>query len=91
VATVPLALVLCVVLGCGQPLGMGLVHRTAPASRTGEAVGLRSTITSISQTLMPLVSGALGAAAGLVPVFWLTALLLAGGSAYAARHRPGPQ
>lgn len=86
--TLPLAFLLGVVLGCGQPLGMSLVHRTAPPSRTGEAVGLRSTITSVSQTLMPLLSGALGAAAGLVPVYWVTAAVLAGGSAYAARRRP---
>jgi MFS family permease len=83
----PLAFALGVVLGCGQPLGMSLVHRNAPAARTGEAVGLRSTIGRMSQTLMPLLSGAVGAAAGLVPVFWATALLLAGGSWYARKAR----
>lgn len=85
IATLPLAFVLGMVLGCGQPLGMSLVHRNAPPERTGEAVGLRSTIGSMSQTLMPLLSGAVGAAAGLVPVFWATALLLAGGSWYARK------
>jgi predicted MFS family arabinose efflux permease len=84
-AMLPLAFVLGVVLGCGQPLGMSLVHRNAPPARTGEAVGLRSTIGSMSQTLMPLLSGAVGAAAGLIPVFWATALLLAGGSWYARK------
>lgn len=84
----PLAFVLGMVLGCGQPLGMSLVHLTAPPSRSGEAVGVRSTITSVSQTVLPLFFGALGTAVGMVPVFWAAATVLATGSAYAAKRRP---
>ena len=84
----PLAFVLGMVLGCGQPLGMSLVHVAAPPSRSGEAVGVRSTITSISQTVLPLLFGALGTAVGMLPVFWASAGVLAWGSAYAARKRP---
>lgn len=83
----PLAFVLGVVLGGGLPMVMSLVHVTAPPARTGEAVGLRSMITSASQTVMPLLFGALGTALGTVPVFWATAALLAGGSAFAGRRR----
>ncbi|WP_439517339.1 MFS transporter [Hydrogenophaga sp.] len=81
------AFALGVALGCGQPMAMGLLHVTAPAGRAGEAVGVRSTITSASQTLLPLVFGALGSAMGVGVVFWLGAALLAGGGAYAGRHR----
>jgi MFS family permease len=84
----PLSFVLGMVLGCGQPLGMSLVHVTAPPSRSGEAVGVRSTITSISQTVLPLLFGGLGTAVGMVPVFWAAATVLASGSAYAAKRRP---
>lgn len=84
----PLAFVLGTVLGCGQPLGMSLVHVTAPPARTGEAAGVRSTITSMSQTVLPLVFGALGSALGMLPVFWTAATVLGAGSAYAMRRRP---
>lgn len=81
------AFALGIALGCGQPMAMGLLHVTAPPGRAGEAVGVRSTITSASQTLLPLVFGALGSAMGVGVVFWIGAALLAGGGAYAGRHR----
>lgn len=84
----PLAFALGAFLGCGQPLGMSLIHLTAPPSRSGEAVGVRSTITSMSQTLLPLLFGAVGTAVGMVPMFWTAATVLASGSAYAGRRRP---
>ncbi len=82
----PLAFVLGMVLGCGQPMGMSLVHRTSPPGRTGEAVGLRSSAVSASQASLPLLVGALGAAAGLMPVFWLAAGVMAWGSFYTERR-----
>jgi predicted MFS family arabinose efflux permease len=84
----PLSFLTGMVLGCGQPLGMSLVHTVAPPERSGEVVGVRSTITSISQTVLPLLFGALGTAVGMVPVFWTAATVLASGSAYAGRRRP---
>lgn len=84
----PLALVLGVVLGCGQPVVMGLLHVTAPPERTGEAVGLRAAITSLGQTVLPLAFGAFGTALGMLPVFWAAAAVLGLGGGYAARRRP---
>lgn len=86
----PLALLLGMVLGCGQPVVMSLVHVTAPPSRTGEAVGLRSAITSFGQTVLPLACGAFGAALGLMPLFWVVAGLLGCGSAYTLSRRRSP-
>jgi predicted MFS family arabinose efflux permease len=83
----PLALVLGVVLGCGQPVVMSLLHVTAPRERTGEAVGLRTAITSLGQVVLPLAFGAFGSALGLLPVFWAVAGLLGMGGGYAASRR----
>lgn len=88
-ALLPLAFVLGLALGCGQPLGMSLAHAAAPAGRSGEAVGVRSVVTSLSQTVLPLLSGALSAAAGLWPVFWVTAAVLGWGSWHAGRKPAG--
>lgn len=82
-----LAFVLGLGLGMSQPMVMSLLHNTAPPGRVGEAVGVRMTLVNMSQTGMPLLSGALGAALGIAPVFWVTALLLSAGSLYARRHK----
>lgn len=83
----PLAFALGLVLGCGQPVVMSLLHVTAPPSRTGEAVGLRAAITSFGQTALPLAFGAFGSAAGMLPLFWAAAGLLGVGGGYAASRR----
>lgn len=83
----PLALALGVVLGCGQPVVMSLLHVTAPAERTGEAVGLRTAITSLGQTVLPLAFGAFGTALGMLPLFWAAAGVLGFGGGYAATRR----
>jgi predicted MFS family arabinose efflux permease len=82
----PLALALGLVLGCGQPVVMSLLHVTAPPERTGEAVGLRAAITSLGQTVLPLAFGAFGTAVGMLPLFWAAAALLGVGGGYAARR-----
>lgn len=74
-------------LGCGQPVSMALLHLNSPADRGGEAVGVRSTITSASQTVLPMLFGALGSALGVVVVFWAASALLAFGGAFATRRR----
>ncbi len=74
-------------LGCGQPVSMALVHSHSPEDRIGEAVGVRSTITSASQTFLPMLFGALGSAVGMISVFWAVSVLLAAGGAFAIRRR----
>jgi MFS family permease len=82
-----LAFVLGLGLGMSQPMAMSLLHNTAPPGRVGEAVGLRMTFINMSQTGMPLLFGALGAALGMAPVFWAIALMLSAGSLYLRRRR----
>jgi predicted MFS family arabinose efflux permease len=90
VASVPLLMALAFLFGIGlgmsQPVVMMLLYGAAPEGRAGEALGLRTTLLNFSQTAIPLVSGALGAAFGMAPVFWTMAALLAAGAAYARRQ-----
>jgi MFS family permease len=90
VAKVPLLMVLSFVLGiglgCAQPVMMSILYEASPPGRQGEAVGLRTMLLNGSHTLIPLASGALSAAAGMAPVFWLVAALLLSGAWFARRR-----
>ena len=77
-----LAFALGVGLGVTQPLVMTLLHNTVPEGRTGEAVGVRSTIINTSQVAMPILFGALGTAFGVAPVYWAVAAVLAAGTKF---------
>lgn len=73
-------------LGGAQPMVMTLIYRVAPSGRAAEAVGMRTLFLNISQTSMPLATGAFGAALGVGPAFWFMALLLGGTSWHAHRQ-----
>lgn len=76
-----MALMFCLGLGLGapQPMVLTLLHESAPPGRAGEALGLRTTLINTSQTVMPLIFGALGTALGMAPLFWgIAAILLVG-------------
>jgi MFS family permease len=93
VESVPLLIALSFVLGLGlgasQPVIMALLYEASPPGRQGEAVGIRTTMLNISQTFIPLASGAVSAALGMVPVFALISVLLLGGAWFAkSRHPP---
>jgi MFS family permease len=64
-------------LGCGQPLTLNMAYNRSPPGRSGEVTGLRLTINNITHIGVPLAAGALGAALGVAPVFWVNATLLA--------------
>jgi predicted MFS family arabinose efflux permease len=80
VKTVPVLIGLAFFLGAGlggaQPMIMSLLYNTAPPGRGAEAIGVRTLLINISQTVIPLLFGALGAALGMTPVFWTMAILL---------------
>lgn len=90
--TILLALAFLLGLGLGSalPMVMSLIHRTTPDGRTGEAVGVRSTLINASQTVLPLFFGAIGTALGTVPVFWALAITLSAGGVFAHRHQKLP-
>jgi MFS family permease len=72
-------------LGCGQPLSTILIYANSPAGRTGEALGLRLALNNATHILIPLVSGTIGSVFGVGPVFWMNAMMLAGGGALVRR------
>lgn len=81
---VPLLLALSFLLGIGlggtQPFLMALLYEKAPEGRGAEVLSVRTWIINFCQTSVPLASGALGAALGMLPVFWAmgASLLVAG-------------
>jgi MFS family permease len=63
-------------LGICQPVMMMLAFERSPAGRTGEVTGLRLTANNVARIVVPVIGGALGAAFGAAPVFWMNALNL---------------
>jgi MFS family permease len=80
-----LSFLLGIGLGGAQPMVMALLYNTAPSGRGAEAVGVRTLLLNFSQTGIPLMFGAVGAAMGMAPVFVTMALALAAGGWYARR------
>lgn len=84
VREVPQLMALAFLLGLGiggtQPFIMSLLYERAPPGRGAELLSVRTWLINFSQTGVPLASGALGAALGMLPVFWVmgAALLAAG-------------
>jgi len=74
-------------LGMNQPTVISLIYRHASADRTGEALGVRMMVMNASHTFMPLLFGALAAAAGPAMVFWLTAAATLRATLFAWRQR----
>jgi len=88
---VPLLMALAFVLGIGlggtQPLIMALLYEKAPEGRGAEVLSVRTWLINFSQTTAPLASGALGAALGMLPVFWAMGATLLVAGIVAARRR----
>lgn len=60
-------------LGMSTPTSQALLYDTAPPGRIGEVMGLRILMGNGVQTAVPLLSGAIGAALGMGPIFWALA------------------
>ena len=88
---VPLLMALAFVLGIGlggtQPFIMALLYEKAPEGRGAEVLSVRTWLINFSQTSAPLASGALGAALGMLPVFWAMGATLLIASIFAARGK----
>jgi MFS family permease len=79
-------------MGMAGPLSQNLLYDASPPDRVGEVMGLRVTVMNATSTVVPLMSGAISAAVGVLPVFWLLGAMLVGGS-YLRRaqwHQPRP-
>ena len=76
-----LSFVLGLGVGCGQPLTMMMCYNRAPPGRSGEALGVRFTIVNLTHMTIPVLFGTMGAALGLLFVFWAKGALLVGSAA----------
>jgi MFS family permease len=83
------SVLLGLVLGSVQPMIMSTLHQITPEHRQGEALGLRLMSINASSVLMPSLFGAVGAVAGVAPVFWVVGASVGLGSRMAWRLRPG--
>jgi MFS family permease len=84
-----LAFLLGVGLGGTQPYIMSLLYEMAPPGRGAEVLSVRTWLINFSQTGVPLASGALGAALGMLPVFWVMGAALLAAGWFAARGKRG--
>lgn len=71
-----MAFVLGLGLGCGGPLSLVLAYNRSPEGRSGEAVGLRQTVNKATEVVVPVLFGSVSTALGMLPVFWMNALML---------------
>ena len=89
VHSVPLLMAVSFALGIGlggvQPMIMTMLYEKAPAGRGGEAVGMRTQLLNITQAVIPIIFGALGAAVGMTPVFFAMGAAVLWGAWYARR------
>lgn len=75
-----LSFVLGLSLGCTQPGILSLLQQHAPEGRKAEAFGVRMALINGSQVCLPVAFGALGAALGVMPLFWATAACVFSGA-----------
>lgn len=80
-----LSFVLGLSLGCTQPGILSLLQQYAPDGRKAEAFGVRMALVNGSQVCLPVAFGALGAALGVMPLFWATALSVLTGAWFTRR------
>lgn len=75
-------------MGCGSPVIMMLIFSHAPAGRSGETVGMRHTANNIGRAVAPPVFGFITSLAGLLPVFALSAAMMAAAAWAVSRVAP---
>lgn len=73
-------------MGLGQPLTVMLCYQYSPEGRAGESLGLRIAINNSMHVVVPALFGAVGAALGMAPVFWVSAGAIAAGNWYARKR-----
>lgn len=67
-------------LGIGQPITMAWVANRSPRAERGTALGLRLTGNRTALIVVPVVVGAIAGVTGVSLIFWIIAVVLAGGA-----------
>ncbi len=66
-------------LNVSQPISLIIMYARSPEGRSGEALGVRFAADNATKLVGPVIFGAIAAAAGVVALFWINAVMLAGG------------
>ncbi len=82
-------------MGCGMPITMMMLFSRAPEGRSGETIGLRQAVNNFVRVITPPIFGVIASIAGLLPVFFVSAVLMGGGALVvrpkAARSTPASE
>jgi len=78
-------------MSVGQPITMAMSFSNAADGRSGAAMGLRQTFNHTTRVAGPLVFGVVGTAFGAFAVFWINALMLAGGALLVKSKKINPK
>lgn len=66
-------------MGCGGPIVTMLMFGSSPEGRSGETLGLKMTVNHFTKVVSPVLFGSIASAFGLLPTFWINALMLGAG------------
>jgi MFS family permease len=66
-------------LNVTQPISLIIMYARSPEGRSGEALGVRFAADNATKLVGPVIFGAIAAAVGVAPLFWINAAMLAGG------------
>ena len=67
-------------MGCGQPITTMLIFSRSVEGRSGETLGLRQTVNNMMRVSSPPLFGLIASGFGLPAVFWISALMMGGGT-----------
>ena len=67
-------------LNVSQPISLMIMYARSPEGRSGEALGVRFATDNATKLVGPVIFGAIAAALGVAALFWINAVMLAGGS-----------
>jgi predicted MFS family arabinose efflux permease len=73
-------------LNVSQPISLMIMYARSPEGRSGEALGVRFAVDNATKLVGPVIFGAIAAALGVAPLFWINAVMLAGGSVLVRRE-----
>jgi MFS family permease len=72
-------------MGAGQPIVIMLMYTNSRDGRSGESLGLKVMTNQLTKLVSPVIFGAVASGFGLLAMFWLNAILLAGGGMMSRR------
>lgn len=75
-------------MGCSQPIINMLMFSSSRDGRSGEALGLKTTVNQLTKLVSPVIFGAIASAFGLPPMFWTNALMMGLGGLISRSRNP---